>query len=209
MTLLIIFCFAVTMGVCLPGYINNKTGRWAMLLKWLGTAMGALMGVIGALQQGGAAWLCAAGLIVCAAADVVLERKFLPGMACFAAGHACYIAWFLSRTPVGAGHGIAFAALAAVALFTIHKWTGLFCKAAIPLLAYALFLCAMGACGAAGMMNGIAGALTAAGAVLFVASDMMVYRGLLKPWGKTMDFVAMGTYYTAQLLLGCATLLGA
>ena len=206
--LMIICCFVLTLGVCLPVYVNDKQHRWALAVKWLGTFSAAVMGIAGAIRFGGAGWLCAAGLCVCAVADVVLEKKFYVGMACFATGHVCYVAWFLTRMPLGLDHLPVFLVLAAVALGTIHCWTGIFNRKALPLMGYALFLCLMGACGAACLTTGMSGVLTAVGALLFVASDMMVYRGLLKPWSKAMDFVAMGIYYTAQLLFGLSCLLG-
>ena len=208
MTILILCCWALTMLLCLPRYIEDKRAKYALLFKWLGTFSAAVMGIVGAAQSGGAAWLAAAGLFVCALADVALEKRFHIGVACFAAGHVCYVAWFLNRMPVGLAHGIAFAVLIGIALATIHCWTGIFRKEAAPLVGYAVFLSAMGACGVACAPLGLSGAMTAVGAVLFVASDMMVYRGLLTPWSKGMDYVAMGIYYGAQLLFGTACLVG-
>lgn len=208
MTILIICCFALTLGVCLPGYIRDKQGHRALLLKWLGTFSAAVMGIVGAARFGGAGWLCAAGLFVCAIADVVLEKQFYAGMACFAAGHICYVAWFLTRAPLGVTHLLAFLVLMAVSLVTIHCWTGIRNRQALPLMGYALFLSLMGACGVGCAPLGLSGLTTAVGAVLFVASDMMVYRGLLKPWGRKADTFAMGIYYGAQLLFGLSCLLG-
>lgn len=206
--LFILGCWGITLLFSLPRYVGDKQARHALLIKWLGTFSAAVMGIGGGILHGGAAWLCAAGLFICALADVVLEKKFNPGMACFATGHVCYVAWFLQRMPLGVGHVVAFALFFSVALVTIHRWTGIFRREALPLTAYALFLSAMGACGAAGAGRGLSGLLIAMGAVLFVASDMMVYRGRLKPWSRRMDFVAMGIYYVAQLFFGTACLLG-
>ena len=99
----------------LPLYLYaNETARFSkparLVIKSAITFFGGTLALAGALRSGFAfAYLAAAGLLVCAAADTLLEIKFFVGGSFFAAGHILYIASFLTRTRPGALSVPAFA----------------------------------------------------------------------------------------------------
>lgn len=175
--------------------------------KAMGTLCALVLALGGAIPLGGSRWLGAGALLLCAIADVMLERKFYVGMGFFMGGHLCYIAWFLQRQPLGRLQIIVFAVLLAAAVCLILKLRSLLKEKLVPYSAYAAVLITMCACGVSCAAGGMAGILTAIGAVLFVISDMMVCWGTLKSTSIPFDWTTMVLYYTAQLCLGTGVLL--
>lgn len=145
--------------------------------------------------------------------DVLLEIggtvPFLLGMACFAAGHVCYLRLFAARGAFAAGPGRARSAVrircavygAVWAVLVALLWPGLDSGLRVPVAVYSLLLAAMAA-GAYGL--GAAGAL---GGVLFLLSDGMIAVGLADwPRPPAHDLWVMLTYAAAQGLLTLAVL---
>lgn len=201
-----ILCTIACMAVCLPlSYTLKKRCRSAAIFfKALGTVCAALIALGGAVAHGGAAWLCVAALLLCAAADAALEIRFLSGMMLFAAGHVCYCLWYLHLGPVGVTHLLIFLMLLGLAITLLMLWRKSLGRWLIPFSAYSVVLCLMGALSAGtGLILGqLSGLLLMLGGLMFVFSDVMVCRNLTHPTPLWLDVVSMAIYYGAQLLLG-------
>ena len=206
-------CAAVCLLVCMPLYMRYKTQRLslAVCFKSLGTLCALVPALIGALKLSPLCWFCVTAVAIHAAADAVLEYRFVHGMGLFLLGHLCYIVFFLKRFPaLSAGPIlICFGMLAAcfgVLLWKHRKAVG---KNVPAFAVYAGVLCAMTACGAAGGLASYTsgGMLVAAGTALFCFSDGMIFRSLLYPSPRSLDWVVLTTYSAAQLLLGASCLL--
>jgi uncharacterized membrane protein YhhN len=143
--------------------------------------------------------LPAAGMLLGGLGDTALQASggwFLPGMGCFAAGHACYIAEFVKdgsarrvRVPVIAGYGVVWAILIAL------LWRRLG-SLRVPVGGYSLLLVSM-AILASGRNRA-----AAAGGALFVASDALIacdLAGIEAVPGQ--DAAVMPTYVVGQFLL--------
>ncbi|WP_158675674.1 lysoplasmalogenase [Nocardia stercoris] len=147
-----------------------------------------------------------AGILLGGAGDAALSGSglwFIAGMACFAAGHCCYLTAMRRR---GAFTHVRRATVAAYAVIWLALvatiWSGVG-GLLIPVIAYSLLLVAM-AIGASGLP-----APGAAGGALFVVSDGFIALGLagvhLFPHQSA---VVMPTYVAAQFLLALAWLGG-
>ncbi len=139
-------------------------------IAWKGAAVGLL--AVWASAQGRSTdhRLLAAVLALGAIADMVLELNFVAGAAVFAVGHVVAITLYLrNRRPTPGVRDGPFAALFAGGIMLLAA------RLATPDLApavavYALFLAAMAA---AALMSRFR--LAAAGALLFVASDLLIF----------------------------------
>lgn len=132
---------------------------------------------------------------------------FLVGMAGFAVAHVCYISMFVRSGAIRRHRGrAAFAAVCYAALWCVlisRLWPDLAANMRIPVAFYSLLLATMATTSFA------AGARTALGGALFLASDTMIAGGLAHwrmPSGT--GFLIMATYLVAQFLLarGCLRL---
>ena len=99
-------------------YQLSRQNKWyarpvLLLMKGGTTAIASLLALAGALlwPTPYAGWL-AAGLLLCALADVLLELRFPLGMLAFALGHLCYIAALLQMGSFTALHGLLFGLIA-------------------------------------------------------------------------------------------------
>lgn len=188
------------------GFLYGGGGRLGiaggarLALKGSATLVAAALACYGALHGGGTpAWLICAGIAVCAAADVLLERVFFAGMACFAAGHALYIAAFLMMRPVGAASAAAFAALAVVCCAVAYALRARLTPAAAYLL-YGLLLSAMAALAVGQRPSAWAGAW------LFLASDLVLAFRLAGAAPAAAGHAVLLLYYGGQYLLALSTL---
>jgi uncharacterized membrane protein YhhN len=139
-------------------------------IAWKGAGVGLL--AVWASRQGRSTdhRLLATVLLLGATADMVLELHFVGGAAIFAVGHVVAIALYLRNRRPGAGvRDAALAGLfvAGVVVLAAKLATG---AMALPVGFYALFLAAMAA---AALMSRFA--VAAAGALLFVASDLLIF----------------------------------
>ncbi|MDX3112997.1 MULTISPECIES: lysoplasmalogenase [Streptomyces] len=126
------------------------------------------------------------------------DPAFLGGMACFAAGHVCYLVLF---TRVGRPHARAVALVPCYAVVLIATvvllWPGLPQELRGPVAVYSALLTAM-ACAAAVRLGPVAGA----GGVLFLLSDTLIATGVAGwPQPPRPDLWIMLTYLAAQFLL--------
>jgi uncharacterized membrane protein YhhN len=148
--------------------------------------------------------LPAAGMAFSGLGDTALlgsETWFIPGMGCFAAAHACYIAALARdgaargvRPRVAAGYAALWAALIAV------LWRRLG-SLRVPVAAYSLLLFSMAVLASGRSRE------AAAGGALFVLSDTLIACGLA---GVTavprQESAVMPTYVAAQFLLAAGWL---
>ncbi|MDX3058127.1 lysoplasmalogenase [Streptomyces sp. NE06-03E] len=129
--------------------------------------------------------------------DVLLmpgsDAAFLAGMACFAAGHVCYLVLF-GHARLRPAAGLLYAA--ALVAFLVHLWPGLPAELKVPLTGYSLLLAAMA------WRAGALGRYAAVGGALFLLSDALIATGIAdRPQLPAHDFWIMLTYLAAQYLL--------
>jgi uncharacterized membrane protein YhhN len=149
--------------------------------------------------------LVVAALVLCALGDMALEfdSLFIAGMGLFAAGHACYVTFFLRsgaaaglrrRWYIPLGYAVVWAGLIAL------LWSGLG-GLRIPVAAYSLLLTAT-AVTSAGF-----GARTGVGGALFFLSDGLISLRLADLAQPPMPGLwIMSTYIVAQYLLASGSL---
>ncbi|MFF3870153.1 lysoplasmalogenase [Streptomyces sp. NPDC001978] len=134
--------------------------------------------------------------------DVLLmsgaDLAFLAGMACFAAGHVCYLVLFRSYGPPRPRAALLAPAYGLVALtLVVLLWPGLPAGLRVPVACYSTLLTAM-AYGAATRLGRTAGL----GGALFLLSDSLLATGLAGwPQLPRPDLWTMLTYVAAQFLL--------
>ncbi|MBQ7850675.1 MAG: hypothetical protein IJ343_13200, partial [Clostridia bacterium] len=123
-----------------------------------------------------------------------------------ALGHVCSCIWFVCLCPPSDVHAWAVLALLAVAAGLLFAWRRLLGKLMLPFAGYAAMLCLMAglAVGTGWTLGNIGGLLLALGGLLFLVSDIMVARGLIKRMSLRFDCIAMIVYDSAQLLLAAA-----
>jgi uncharacterized membrane protein YhhN len=177
-------------------------------------SLGFLIVAAAAGAPGGGAvarWI-AIGLALGAAGDVALmfegELAFLAGLGLFLAGHVAYVAAFATIVPLGDWlHApplvLAAPALgAAIALAWLWRHLG---SMKVPVIAYVAVITAMviGALVCRGIGGGAPidrGAVQAAAAILFFASDLSVARDRFVAPGFANRAWGLPAYYAAQLL---------
>jgi uncharacterized membrane protein YhhN len=149
--------------------------------------------------------LVVAALVLCSLGDMALEfdSLFIAGMGLFAAGHACYVTFFLRsgaarglrRRPwIPIGYAVVWLGLIAL------LWSGLG-GLRIPVAAYSLLLTAT-AVTSAGF-----GARTGVGGALFFVSDGLISLRLADLSQPPMPGLwIMSTYIVAQYLLASGSL---
>ncbi len=188
----------------------EKAGRFALVYKGCTTAGPALIALAGAVLRGTAAdWVLAASALLFVAADVALEIRMSCGVLLFLAGHLGVIALALQRgAPFGAM--LAAGAFGAVYMYLRHRRNRKKLGALVPVLSvYSFVLFAMlGAClaglwSAGGVLHcGPAALLTAAGAVCFTASDLLLGEDLVSgSRTRARRWWIMVLYEAAVLLL--------
>lgn len=187
------------------GHVNHT---WMLITKVLPTLMCAAFAGTALVRGGGEtyAWLIFIGLCVGAAADVVLGIHFITGGALFLLGHLFYMAAFCTQQRPNRWSFLVFAlALILLWLFVwqfkpkIHHplmFGGVLLYAAALALVLALSL------PMPFRQFSTRTLLAALGALIFVLSDMGVCHGMMRRIPKKLDYLYLGIYYLAQLLLG-------
>ena len=93
------------LGVCLPMFMYWKSAAkytLAAMYKAAGTLCALIPALVAAIRLDPHCWICAAGILLCAAGDYLLEFSTLLGGGFFLAGHICYIAFLAHLFPVSA-----------------------------------------------------------------------------------------------------------
>lgn len=191
-------CTLASLVYCLPHYIGGAGNRLAW--KFAGTSCALPLAVYGAWQQGGRSWLCVAAIAVCAAADVLLEKKFIVGMAVFAAAHVLFIIWMAGMQRLTPVQPVAWAVMLCMVGLLLYHWRKPIGPMMLPYIAYAVIVTLMGSCAiGVALDKSLAGIIIAVGGVLFVASDAMVCRGTVMRVTTVHHYVSMSLYYGAHL----------
>lgn len=190
-------CMAALGTLYKTGDIRDRF-RGGLRTAFKGTATataGALALYAWALGGGRYALLIAAGLLVCAVADMVLEKDLMAGAAVFAVGHLCYMAAFIAAggiKPLSLWLYGALLLLLAVSARAIGKKAD---QPVLPLALYGGVLCLMMAL--AWGHSWLAGL----GATLFVISDGFIAYALFARPSTLNGIGCISLYYTAQFLL--------
>jgi uncharacterized membrane protein YhhN len=178
-------------------------GSWALpipdaaAIAWKGAGVGLL--ATWASRQGTTPdhKLLAIVLTLGAAADMVLEVNFTAGAAIFALGHVVAIVLYLRNRRPGTGWkdvllGAAF--VAGSVAFAYHLASADWAPA---VAVYTLFLAAMAATALAARFP-----LAAAGALLFLISDLLIFARMGSLSGaRWADFGVWATYFGGQALI--------
>ncbi len=201
---------AVCFGICLPLYMRYRSFRLplAAAFKSLGSLCAMVPALIAALKLNPLCWVLVGALALYAAADAVLEFKFLPGMGCFLLGHVCSIAFLVSLFPPSLSHLICLLVLLVGFGFLLWKNRKAAGKSIPAFVFYGLVLGVMVSCGIAGGGSSYStqGLLIAFGAALFAFSDGLLFNSLFHATGKETTWIIMITYELSLLLLGSACL---
>ena len=205
--------------ICLSSVAVLLAAEYAeqRMLKWIAKPLASAAFVAfavseGALQGGPFGLAILAGLVLCAAGDVLLipkdKRWFLAGMGAFALGHGAYIGAFftteLQLKPLVFAGGLAMVAVAAVVLRMLWGKLG---EMRAPVAAYITIISVMVVASfAAGPTVSSSAESTyawtlIAGAVGFAASDIAVARDQFVDRAFTNRLWGLPLYYAAQLTL--------
>ncbi len=198
-----------TWFVVMPVYFGRIPGLKQSLVlaaKATPTLLAAIAALIACVRGGGQyALLVTIALFVCAAADVMLGVKFVVGGVLFFSGHMLYLTALGGvQTPTVWSIPVFVIAVALLWLFCRRyfslfpsKWLYLgvmiYCMALGALLAFSL--------PAPVLAFSRRTVLAAMGAALFVLSDMGTCHAMLAKPGRTFNYLSLGVYYTAQMLL--------
>lgn len=191
---------------------NGQDTPLSLALKGVPTAMAVLFPLRCLLLEMHSpypGWMLA-GLLFCLAGDVVLSLHFVAGGGLFLLGHLCYVTGLLNLHPPGSIHLLIFTAALAVLLgLLLHLRK----QIADRLLFYGVcvYAAALAALLAAALPLPLAAGspqtwCAAAGALLFVISDITLCDNMLNARPVRNQYISLGIYYTAQILLGISTL---
>lgn len=199
-------------GIFMPLYLKVKKDKETALsltFKGLCTLIAVLLCFAGALRSGTAfSWWMTAGLFVCMAADIAIGIQFIAGVFVFLIGHLCYITAFLSLAPYSSWSLLVFAAVLALAFGLFRKTLDKAGNAKIPLCVYAAVISAMLSIAVLLPVTlGRNGLIPAAGAVLFVLSDMLLARNMYIRMTRLSDAFCLTCYYAGQYLLALGVFL--
>lgn len=190
-----------------PLYYGKGARAQRLAAKAAPAAMAALFGLTAFWQSGDRyALLIFLGLSVCAAADVLLDVKFIVGGALFLTGHLFYL------TALGGYHTPGWEFVPVFLMAVILLW--LFCRRYLHLFPGKwLFAGVMVYCMALAAVLGFSlplpfvafsrrSVLAALGAAAFVVSDMTTCHCILAKPGERFEHNSLTLYYAAQILLG-------
>lgn len=194
LTKLILFASILAGTSYLWVVINDLSGAGAIVWKGAGVALLAAFAAIQARSQDG--WLIAAVMALGALGDVLLDIHFTSGAAFFALGHIVAIFLYrLNRRPVLARSQAALAAALAIGTPLI-AW---FLSHRPDVAGYALLL---GLMAATAWTSRFPRYRTGIGAVLFVASDLLIFARMGPLAGSAIASIAIwALYYGGQLLI--------
>lgn len=193
-------------------YTKQKVNKAvALTFKGLSTFIAVLLSFLGALCLNYAyAWFITAGLLLCLIGDIVLAVSFEGGVIAFMLGHLCYIISFVIQAPVSFYSIIIFIPMMALLYFLYSKRLQGFDKRKTPLYSYAVVISAMLSIALPlPIFVGKYGVLTAAGALLFVASDMLLTWNILVKSTRLSDCICLTLYYAGQFLISLSVFLKA
>ena len=186
--------------------LGNLSRFWTLVYKVVPTAICAVFAGVSALMGGGLyALLIFIGICICCAGDWLLRGHFITGGAMFLTGHLFYISAFcVHQTPTLWSIPV-FAAMLGLLWLFLQQFRQKMSKKMFRLVRIYSSVLAILLALSLPLPFASFGAQTlfaALGALIFVLSDMGVCHGMLCRIPKKLDFLYLGIYYLAQLLLG-------
>ncbi len=207
--LLAVFCLGAVAALLVAEHQDRRALKW--LAKPAASAAFVALAVSeGALQGGVFGALMLAGLIACAAGDVLLisrgERWFLAGMGAFALGHGAYIAAFLTQSPEPKPLVfVTVIGMVAVGAAVMRTLWGKLGPMGAPVAIYVTIISIMVVASvAAGEGDGLYRWQLIAGAVGFAASDIAVARDQFIARAFINRLWGLPLYYASQLTLAAS-----
>ena len=148
------------------------------------------------------AWLIA-GLVLCAAGDVLLlrDRTFDLGLISFLLGHLAYVAGFRTALPAGRWSVLVLASFALVGIVVLSWLWPRLGRRRVPVAAYVAAITAMVWGGVSVTAIGALPWTAAVGAVLFYLSDLAVARQRFVHTSFVNRALGLPLYYAAQVLI--------
>lgn len=186
-------------------YFTIREAKLRLVVKGSATWVVLMTAVVGQALFGRlpAGWLMILAVALFVLADVLLNVRFMQGVAAFGLGHAALIAWMLAqRLPLNGWSIPVGVLLYAGSVFFFRNSLGKAGKKAIGMLVYAAVLTTMAS---VALMTPLSGGVTyapfAAGAALFVISDLMVAKGVLVGVSRRTSVATMILYESAVMLM--------
>ena len=189
-----LFVLWASLFLSIQYFIGLDNPTWAMAAK--GGSV-ALLGVYAMIKgQSRTHWHIAAVMAIGAVGDVFMEVDTTIGGAFFALGHVVAIAlYWMNRRPMPINSQRA-AALALLVLTPLVSWQ---LSGGVPEVAlYALFL---GAMAAAAWLSRFPRYWTGGGALLFVASDLLIFHRMGTGSDALSQWTVWPLYYAGQALI--------
>lgn len=196
-------CMAVSGAIY--GRWKGKKGNKELVFKALATSMAVILALEAAWNTDSPhRWLITAGLVLCMAADVLLELKFLCGVVAFGCAHICFL-WALLRSSEIRLYTVAMtAAMYLIFLAAFAKCLPQLGALKVPAVIYPALLCGMAALAVTyGIQNQSFHAVTmAAGGICFVVSDFILARRyLMEKKERWYGIAVLVFYYSAVYLI--------
>lgn len=196
--------FVMAVSGTIYGSWKGKKGNRELVFKALATSMAVILALEAAWGTGSLhRWLIAAGLVLCMAADVLLELRFLSGVVTFGCAHVCLLAALILTSGIRLytvllALGMYFVFLAAFAK-CLPSLGGL----KVPAVIYPALLCGMAALAVTyGIQNRSFHAVTlAAGGICFVVSDFILARRFLMEKKERWYGIAVLIFYYSAVYL--------
>jgi len=148
------------------------------------------------------AWLIA-GLVLCAAGDVLLlgDRTFDVGLISFLLGHLAYVAGFHTALPLGRWPVLVLVPLALAGAAVLSWLWPRLGRRRVPVAAYVAAITAMVWGGMSSTTASVLPWTAAVGAVLFYLSDLAVARQRFVHASFVNRALGLPLYYAAQILI--------
>lgn len=185
-------------GIFLKGF----TSFWFALLGFVNLVYGWKSGCRSFLL------LLEIGLILSAAADVILWHHFVLGTGIFAVGHLFYFAAFCTAEKIRAGDLIPIGAAAMVSLFAALGTPFIRTEGVMTcvLAGYAVVISCMLGKAIANILRAKTRSrwLMLVGGILFWFSDLMLAISIFGSGGKVTNFLCMYSYWPGQTILAHA-----
>ena len=178
---------------------SRNTGRFFKALATFSAFVVALHGLCKSYSVSDL-FLCI-GLMVCTAADVILDIRFVPGMGVFALGHLMYSTAYVLKCPPGTVNFIVMCVFMATMLSLIFRYGNKLGRRKPAFALYAMVL---------SIMLSLAitqKPLLLTGAALFVSSDLMLARNMIFGMNRKMDYLTLAIYYLGQFLIATSVVL--